>query len=203
MIRQRKTYQSCVDLPLFNFIKIVVYDHLEWLYVEPKSIWLVDYPKIAAVWEKVFDEYSKLSKNTTSSQVLSLYREISFLNNKLFLIQSLVDYLSKYRSEEMILLLKSQGFHYTYSPETIDNDLKLTISSAKTLVIRLKQSESDLNDHQGEEESASEQDYIQLLTELGKYQGSRLDPKEISVSEFVAIMNRFKRDNAPKNKVNG
>jgi hypothetical protein len=79
----------------------------------------------------------------------------------------------------------------------MERDLKLTITQSKSLVVRFNDLNTDL-ERISKSEKSEANDYDAILSELSKYQGYRLDPKQITVSEFCAIVKRFKKDNKVK-----
>lgn len=198
MINARKTYKSCSELPLYNFIKIVVHDDLNWLYSEPKSI-LRHSVDLRLLWSDIFAEYTTISNNTQSKHVFALTKEITVINNKLILIQTAVDYLTKNYDERLCAVLRRMGFMYKFTPDTLQNDLKLTISSAKRLVIRKQEAEADYSKLNTSDKKVTEDDFYGLITQLSRFVAFRINPKETTVTEFAKYINAFNIENKPKN----
>lgn len=180
-------YRTCEELPLYNFIKIAVHNDLSWLNADAPE----QGTQLKQVWEAILEEYNSLSGNTKSAHVLSLVKEITILNNKLYVIQSCVDFLQHTRSEELIQILKDMHFRFTYSPETMQKDLKLTVSSAKTLLMQRREAQKEYEVLQGKEEPLTEKDFYALLTQLSKYNGYKIDAKQTSVLEFTVLMDQY------------
>jgi len=203
LIRTRKTYSSCNELPLHNFIMIVVKNDLSMLYSEPNRF-IYKEADLNEIWHIIFTEYNELTKNESAFHVLSLVKDITVINFKLQQIQSAVDILFKYRSAhhfpELIDMLKSMGFiRYSYSDETIENDLRSIIMEAKKMVFDLQQHEREYKEATEDNgKSATIQDYIDLIAQLSKYMGFPIDKFRTTVSEFISYLNDFKRANTPK-----
>jgi hypothetical protein len=197
MIYPRKTYLSCSELPLFNFIKIVVNDDTSYLYSEPKKPWNkpVDLP---ALWEGIFNEYSALSGNKQNAHILSLIKEITVLNNKLLIIQEAVSYLSHTFDVRLCNMLRGMGFLFQYNPDSMMNDLKLTISSAKRIIIQKQQAEKEFSALDQDKSKVTEKDYNALLTQLSKYMKFKIDPKQTSVLDFVNYIEAFNQEHKSK-----
>jgi len=198
MISARKTYKTCSELPLFNFIKIVVHDDLSWLYSERKSL-LNRNIDLQPLWGDIFAEYTAISNNTQSKHVFALTKEITVINNKLFIIQSAVNYLSKNYDKRLCDMLRKMGFMYPFTKESLQNDLKLTISSAKRLVIRKQEAEDDYSKLNTSDKKVTEDDFYGLVTQISRFVAFRINPKETTVTEFVKYINAFNRENKPKN----
>lgn len=198
MIRARKTYTSCSDLPLYNFIKIVVHDDLNWLYSEDKSI-LTHSIDLQPVWETIFAEYTTISNNTQSKHVFALTKEIALINNKLFIIQNTVNYLAKVYDVRLCDMLRRMGFRYKFTPETLEKDLKLTVSSAKSMVIRMQEAEADYNKLNNSDKKVTEDDFYGLVREIARFNGFPIDAKRTTVTEFVSDIKAFNAVNKPKN----
>jgi hypothetical protein len=190
-----KTYQNCAELPLDNFIKIASSGDLKHLVVFgfPTKAQLV------LAWDAILSEYLVLSNSPQQNFMLTCMKEITTLSNKIEIIQALVDHLALHYHEGMVINLKLLGFRFKYNPENKEQyhkDLQLTVTQSKSLLIRLEQKKKDLNLLRSKE-SGSDADYDSVLTELSKFQGYRLNPKDVTVSEFLAILKRFKEANQP------
>jgi len=187
-------YQSCTELPLYLFIKVLTTGELIHLVQrgKPKK------EQLKEAWDKIFAEYSALSENKQNNYLLSLLRDYYSIPNKIVIIQTIVDELSKGYNKELTDKLRELGFRHAYRPETYMQDLKITVTQAKGLILKYKTCYDDLERLQEKNSKAEPTDYDLILSELSKYQGYRLDPKQITVSEFCAIVKRFKQDNKPK-----
>lgn len=198
MIRARKTYTSCSELPLYNFIKIVVHDDLNWLYSEHRTV-LNRNTDLQPVWENIFAEYTTISNNTQSKHVFALTKEITVINNKLYIIQCAVDYLAKVYDERLCIMLRKMGFRYRFTPETLEKDLKLTISSAKSMIIRKQEAEADYAKLNQSDKKVTEDDFYGLVREISRFNRFPIDARKTSVTEFVKDINAFNIVNKPKN----
>lgn len=149
-------------------------------------------------WDTLFSEFTVLSESKQSNYLLSLLKEYYAIPNKITIIETIVNALRDRYDPELIRLLRTLGFRHKYDPHgDYIRDLQLTITQSKSLVVRWNDLNTDLkNATEGEKQEAN--DYDMILSELSKYQGYRLDPKSITVSEFCAIVKRFKKENKPK-----
>lgn len=206
MIKIRKTYNSCSELPLYNFIKIVVTDDKNWLYSEPKRLWHKS-ADLDNIWENIFNEYSELSQDKQGQAVLGMIKNLTVLNGKIWVIEqylSLLTSVSKIGDvknyQTAINDLKSMGFNFQWLNITLDEDISKTRSSMKRIVLERNEAAQEWqNTNQNEQKSATENDYDSLLGELSKFQGYYIDKKLITVAEFISYINRFNLANSPKN----
>lgn len=194
-ILTRKHYTSCEDLPLYNWIKLVVTNNAEWLYSEPKKPWHKS-NDISSIWEKIFEEYSELSADKSADHVLSMVKGITVINNKLAVIQAAINLLAYARPlsdyQPTIQLLKDYGFRFSYSEETIIKDLQLTASSAKTMVIQRQQLEKDYENYESKQSKSTEKDYYNLIAQLSKFLGFPIDAKKTTVYSYISYVEQYK-----------
>lgn len=204
MILTPKTYTSCSDLPLYNFIKIVVFNDLEQLYVSKLKIFhkKVD---LISLWDKIFDEYSQLSDNTQSGHMLELLKSIKEIEFKLNIISSCLQVLSNCVKHNLNVIdyqltidtLKSYGFYHEYSNLTLLEDIKHIISGSKTLNIEL----ADLIEEYkkidtAKESAATEKDFIDEVALISSFHKIQINTKQISVMEYISYLSLFKKANA-------
>jgi hypothetical protein len=185
---------KCDDVSLYIFLKVLTSGNNSLLIKR-------GFPtkeELTEAWESIFSEFTTLSDNKQSNYLLSLLREYYSIPNKIVIIETIVQALSERYDPELIRLLRSMGFRHKYEPETMAMDLQLTVTQSKSLVVRWNDLNTDL-EKVGKSEKSEANDYDAILSELSKYQGYRLDPKQITVSEFCAIVKRFKKDNKVKN----
>lgn len=198
MIIARKTYTSCSELPLYNFIKIVVHENLSFLYSEGRTVFNRNID-LRPLWEEIYSEYTTISNNTQSKHVFALTKEITVINNKLQIIQNAVNYLAKHYDVRLCDMLRRMGFMYKFTPESLQNDLKLTVSSAKRMIVRRQEAEADYNKLNVSDKKVTEDDFYGLIRQLSRFNGFPIDVKKTTVTEFVKDINAFNAENKPKN----
>lgn len=174
-------YTSVYDLPLYNFIQISLYnEHEKWL-VKPET------------WEKILTQYSELSGDKNMSHMFNLVRQITYLTNRLNVIELLVKQLNVRRIQGLVDLLKNDlGFKLTF--DDLQADLKRVVSLSKADVIKLKLAQKqydDLKSKSGGE--VTESDWIDEISVLSKFQGYAIKQKETTVGEYLSIKKEFSR----------
>lgn len=73
------------------------------------------------------------------------------------------------------------------NPENIE----LTLKQNKGLTIKLREKETELANLQKQKGESGNMD--ELLSELSKFQGYHINTETVTVSRFVAMVNRFKK----------
>lgn len=186
-------YRKCSELPLYNFIKLIVTNDISWLNIDKDSDVSDEHTQ---VWNDIIHEYMSLTKNTKQLYVLDLLKIITAANLNLDLIQRIITFMANDYDADLVKILRSFGFMFKYDPysETYEKDLEMTVSSAKSIIIKKKIAEEELNKLNSEPTDsrvASEQDYIALIVAMGRFQGYRIDWKETTVSEYAEILRVF------------
>lgn len=188
-------FNSCSELPLYNFIKILTNK-------DYRNLIRFGYPsktELSRAWELIFSEYNNISENKQSTYLLTLLREYYSIPNKLAIIQTIVDNLALRHDPDLVSCLRALGFRHKYEPgDGLLNDLKITVTQAKGLMLKYRALYDDLERLQQKSKDAEPNDYDLILAQLSKWQGFRIDTKKTTVSEFVAIVKLFKEDNKPK-----
>lgn len=190
MIYDRKTFSGCNDLPLYNFIKIVVFNETKWLYSEKKTSINRNLKEthLQAIWETIYSEYTNISNNPQSGQIMALISEITNLNISIEFIGVLCDHLELYRSEELIAILRTYGFMYPFSENSMESDIKLTRSSAKRMMIKKMDAEKEYIKLNKTEKEVTEVEFNGIIAQLSKFMSFRIDPKIATVMDFVNYM---------------
>lgn len=191
----KKYYSNCEELPLYNFIKLVVHNDLSFIWIDPKD---TDDTKLNEVWSVIMEEYNLLSGSVEYEHVLSLSKEITIINNRLMIIQAVVNVLSKGYDNDVCDILRNPpfSFHFSYSEDTIMNDLRLTVTTSKRFLIQKMESEKELAGLQSNDK-ASEMDFINLNVQLSRFLGYKIDSKQTNMLEFIAYLDQYKKYNQP------
>lgn len=198
ILRQRKTYTSCNDLPLHNFIKIVVYGDLSYLYAEPAKF-IHRQADLAAIWEVIFNEYNELTNNTNSRHIFELIKDITVLGNRIQLIEDCINLLESVKSvseyQPTIDILHSFGCgHIIINDETRYKNLPRCRTICKRFIIELNQKESEYQIlNKDEDNKVTEQDFYQMIAVVSKFMnGKDIDLHKTTVSLYISYINLMK-----------
>lgn len=192
MRKSRSTYKSCSDLPLYNFIQVLVNDDKEMLYNRPNKAWYKQ-ADLDAIWDKIFLEYIEESGDSRSKTVLELMKDISVVSNKLNIIQNCINLLASITDvkdyQPTIETLRKYGFRYEFSNETLVNDLNKVVKSARQLIIKREELNNELSAiNKTEESKATEKDFYVHLANISEH---FINPKETTVMQYIGYLTKF------------
>lgn len=182
---QFSVYKDCSELPLWNFIEIVVTGDLKHLQISGEC------PNLPEVWEQIHNEYAEISQNLSSVHGLNTAIDIVYYTEKLRITHLCVNHLLLKRSEILIDILRDNGFNYKFND--LDGDLKRVITRSKTDELQLSQAKLKYDNLQLTNKS-TRLEWRQRLSQLAKFQGvSHINSALISVIDFVALEKEFKQ----------
>lgn len=195
-IKAIQLYNNCSDTPMIIFIKVNITKDLSHLIISG----LPTHEQLSETWDKIKMEYADLSKDTSQSYLLNLMTNIDVLDKKLVIIQSIVDSLALKRNEEMIKILQEELL-FPFQYEDLKTDLDKTILKAKFDLMQLRRLEGECKifiEENKNNREITEQDYQDQFIALSKWMGVKYTMKNTSISEYIALVNRFNIENKPK-----
>lgn len=184
-------HRSIQTLPYHNFILILTGGDLSPLIVSGQP----PIDELVTAWETICEEYSSAIKNHKSKSVFECYRKIVTLQSQIQVIDSGLWFLTQQYDADIALLIHEMG--YTLITECDNQEeylqmIKRVQTEAKTLVVILNQYANEykmLNPDGIALVQRDYQSYIDELAVLSKFQGYRLQAKEISTEEYCSIVN--------------
>lgn len=149
-------------------------------------------------WEEIYAEYIGLRENKSSSYILSMLKEITFLQTKVFIINKCVEVLAVTYSRDLVNELKQCGCkgRFDWSDKAAySNDLKAAISYSKKYKNQFERKEKDLEDYYKRHGGGviQRKDFDIWAVTLSKFMGFRIDYDEVTVSEYCHMMNQYER----------
>ncbi len=188
-------YTRCSQTPLEVFIDVLVNKNLNRLVRYGKAT----QNQMNEAWELIFTEYCEISGSPQYQRLLNLSREIGGLQSKLLSIQLCIRVLGYRYSSKCVATLRRFGYNYRFNlqdPEGYLKDIKAVMTKSKSVELALDQSLVDYNKLMKESDgkNLSEEYFQKALVELSKFMGFRIDAKEISVGEYVAIVKRREKE---------
>ncbi|MEA5110368.1 hypothetical protein SDC9_36965 [bioreactor metagenome] len=217
MIRKRHNkplsnlYTRCSSTPLDVFIDALVNKNLGRLVIYGKAT----HKQINDAWELLFTEYCEISGSPQYQGLVNLTREIGSLQSKLLSIRLCVKVLAYRYSARAVSTLRRFGYNYKFNlqdPEGYLRDIKAVMTKSKSVEIALDQSlvEYDKLLKESDGKNLTEDYFQKALVELSKFMGFRVNAREVTVSEYVAMIKRREREiqlslnqNKRKEKPNG
>lgn len=185
----------CHQVSLSTFIRCIVHNDYTGLIQSGNPT----PEKLYQAWEYVYMEYCDLSGDVNHRQILNLSKEVGYLESKLLTIRSCCLVLSIRYSKTMADILHRIGYRQRLDPasgQAYYDDINSIVKKSKAILIAIEQKryehEQLLKQYEGQK--IDEAYFDEALVELGRFMGFRLDPQITTVSEFVAIRNRFDRE---------
>ena len=176
-------------MPLDRFIKIIITGNARHLvkfgYATKRSL--------KDTWDSVFSEYMELLKDNSHKHTLNIVREYNVLSGKIEIVQAVVDTLSIIRHDGLINVLRKMGFRYRFTEASMNTDLMAVVAKAKTWAMRVRSLGEEINKRSLEKSDITSNDFDDILIEISAFQGYQIDPKKTTVSEYVSLINRFKK----------
>ena len=172
---------TCSELKMNPFISIL-------LGQEPMPVW----------WEDVYSEYMGLRENKSSSFILSLVKEITYLETKVFIITKCIEVLSVTYSRELVMEVKQCGCSGKFdwsNKAAYSNDCKAALSFSKKYVGQVLRKKAELEEYQKRHGGGTIQrkDFDIWAVTLGKFMGFRVDFDAITVAEYCHMMNQYEK----------
>lgn len=184
-----KIYKNCDTLPLERFIDILVDGNLKHLVFYGSA----SLASLQKVWDSIFQEYMDLTKNETHTHLFNTIKEYSILKNRIAIAETLLHGVAFNSNADLIKALKSVGLNYKFSKETLESDFKKAVAKIKTWIFRAEKLQKDLKNQPETDKAVSKSDFSDLLVELSAFQGYHLAPDKITVAEYAAVLNRYKK----------
>lgn len=190
--KSKKNYKiidSCNDLMLNNFVKILTHGELSLLITEGEP----NLTDLQNAWNKIYSEYCNLSQSKSYSYIFKLSKETAILRCKILAVKSALQSIVCCENDEAIDILKQ--CKYKYDKENKDKSINIILSLLKTDEVRLSMKEKELQDFnksQTTDKKKNESDYTTDLMTLSKHNGYHIKSNEITVLEYITLSNQYK-----------
>lgn len=188
-------YSSCSDLPFYNWVKLNTTKDLKWLIKKG----LPQQQDLEVAWSEIYQEYIGLVDGAEAQHIINLKRDIDVAEKRITLTLDIVNRLKEKRSDKGIEVLKVDlGFMMSY--DDLDKDLSRTLRLLNTEQVKLKVNKARYKEFTADGSAeASEKDFNEQLAVLAKFQGvAIIKQKEISVQEYVTLLNLYKEHVKPQ-----
>ena len=191
----KNLYTHCFQVTLDTFIRCLIHKDFSGLVIKgnPPEI------DIQSAWDYLYAEYCDLSGSVSEKRILSLGREIGMMEAKLLTIRTCVLVLSLRYSQRMVDLLAKNGYKYPLNyanREEYMHTLDMILKRSRTISITIEQKVYEHNKlkKKYEGQPVTEEYFDELLVELSRFMGDMLHKDQITVTEFIAIRNRFEKE---------
>lgn len=192
-------YDDCEKMPLYNFYKYIETQDLRWFTSE-----FVESDELPLVIEKFYNDYIALSKNQSIQNRFSTMFEIMRLENKYRSVYSICTAICNYDvrlgNELLYQLTDLLGkWHYKISKEKeLFSQIDAILNRIKGIKTRIEVLTDKLKTEDKHEVQSVRSQLLDLERALDlKY---RLDPKEMSVKEYIELQNKAQKEVSERNK---
>jgi len=153
----------------------------------------------ASAWEIIYSQYSDTSGNPTSRLLISLSKDIAYHDAKLRSVGLCLKVLQHHPDPRCIAVLRGYGYDYPFDitrPEEYANSLEAVATRTGNIIItlQLKRAEYEREAGKVSGKPMTRESFYDILAVLFEHFHSRIDPKEVTVAEFVSYKKRYEME---------
>ncbi|WP_339889848.1 hypothetical protein [uncultured Flavobacterium sp.] len=136
------------------------------------------------IWERLDEEYNSRNGNKEDSKILPIIKEIDYQANRYLIIKCACSSLLFDKNDDLILMLKEQG--YSITDDNYINDIERILRESEGIILRIKKLKEQLPK---EKKQTNQKKYsiVDIITSYGVILNYPIKPYEISVEEFESI----------------
>jgi hypothetical protein len=151
---------------------------------------------LAEAWQKIHQEYIALLGNSQDNYLLTLMMEVNRLYFRHLSITEAVKLLRAHRFDELVMMLKKEGFNYPFNPndpEEYRKDLNKVTNRAKSLLVELEQKKKQLELLQQNQSTGKiDREYFdKILITLSQHMGFKLEKDKTTVTEYIYTLKDY------------
>lgn len=188
-------HRSCESLSIYGFKKCYCCNDLSHLVITGTAT----PDELSAIWNEILFEYSGLIRSDQSDHLLTLSKDIALLQHHIFFVENAVELLKLKFDQEVVDGLVERGYYGEYNFEDKENyhaQLDRCVALCTTNVFELSVLRDEYkrieNTTQGKKQT--EEELNESVVAMGKYQGYRINQKEVSIMEFTSMFNLYLKD---------
>lgn len=185
-------YKKCSELPLNIFIRIILEDDIKLIVIDGEY----SESEIANTWSEIYSEYFELSGSSDCKHMINTAKSIVIAENKISIINACCAVLMHNHNDSMYKALSSIGFKLKRIDDKNERlkAIESLTTRAKSLVHIISENSREFNKLNNNSNKLTEQDYIESIASLSKFQGYKIDTKETTVAEYLAIQKHYKTE---------
>jgi len=188
-------YHHCSETPLDVFIDALVNNNHRRL-IKSGSATPAD---IELAWQNLFYQYCDIAGTKSYRQLFAINKELGQLKSRLLTVYLCLKVLSVNHEPQCVSILHKLGYAYELNPENQEkykNQLSTIEQKSRTIEIAIQEKEAEYKNALAEfgGKQATEEDFTKVLVELSSFMGFRLNPREITVSEYLAIHQKYEKE---------
>lgn len=189
MLSKAIYYESIRELPMSIFIDIMETENH--LLLVKKGRGKKD--KAVAIWNNIVQEYNDLTENESQKHAVQLLKFVSLMDLKIRAINHCLYSLKLNFNQDLADMVSYFGIRSKITRLNRFDAIKKAESELKRMISSLEEKRSELENIQKKNNKESGNSGFQsVLIDLSKFQGYRLDAKDITVFEFCLLLNKFK-----------
>lgn len=136
------------------------------------------------IWQRLDEEYNSKNGNKDESKILPIIKEIDFQVNRYLIIKCACSSLLFDKNDELIFMLKEQGYKIT--EENYIKDIERIIRESEGIILKIKKLKEQLP-KENKEKNKKQYSIVDIIISYGVILNYPIKPYEISVEEFDSI----------------
>ena len=190
---QSDIYRTCDKLPMDRFIDCLCNDNIQALSINGNQ----DEKKLNEAWLTIMNEYYELRGDDINLvEQWQLSRDVTRLNNHLFLLEVAIDFLKDKWSDSLSNSIRRLGYVFNPSskiPGEYNEDLNKVINRSKTKYIQLQQLSKALQlQIDGLGDKKPKRDYFDnLLIQIEEMQKVSYTLEVLTVQKFILLEKKY------------
>jgi hypothetical protein len=208
ILRKYTHYKNIEELPLWNFEQLSKTENVSYL-LDKKCIKKLpgQYPfllpdivkdHLDKIYTSIADEYlDGISAFNDRKLSMDIEKEILELKNEYFIVRSTIFSLKLKYDQSIADGLINMGYDLDPTQE-LEPQYEMILHQASNLISQYEYEEIELE--KLEEKKAKSNNIYKALIILGKRQGYRLDPKKITVAEYIQMRKNLEENVSNKGK---
>jgi hypothetical protein len=150
-------------------------------------------------WEYLYSEYCTISGGQSYKLLINLSKDIGYLESKLLIIGLCLKVLQHRPDEYCIKKLAAYGYRYQWDVSNIEQYAKNLDEIANRaggvrFAIDQKRAELEKSRDRIEGKEITRETFTRTLAALSKHMGFRIDPRQTTVTEYVAYRHNYERE---------
>lgn len=197
MLKKATYYESIKELPMSVFIDII--ESGNYTLLSKNGKWKEG--EAIEIWNKIIQEYNEITESEGQKHVIQLLRFISLMDLKIRTISNCLFSLKLNFNSDIADAVSYLGIRSKITRINRFQAIKRAESELKRMVASMEEKRKELElIEKKNSNSDSSSNFQSVLLDLSKFQGYRIDAKDVTVFEFCLLLNKFKKHIKPVNK---
>lgn len=186
--QQSNIYRHCNELPLDIFIDCLCDSKLDRLIISGSC----GLRELGEAWDRIFWEYCELSNSPTFKNIFQSAKDLGYIETKLTTLRLAYFVLSRRYSQSVVESLRRVNCHcefpindtvkYMADLKKVENHIR-----AATIDQSIRIAEQEQIKAREKKSVATDDKFAEVLIVMSRFMGYKVNPREITVTEFIAI----------------